>query len=174
MMYEDKLSGLKSHAFAMGGFIHLLYGIVANFEGQLKVILEIGTGRGTSTNAMLYGLHDRKQGGGCHLYTVDIKRCGVSRDEKLKSLWTFIRADSKIMEWDKEIDILLIDGDHSYGGVKADYEKYEPFVRRGGLILMHDVSRHAGVKDFFDNEIKYPKVSLPLSRAGMGIINKIS
>jgi cephalosporin hydroxylase len=36
------------------------------------------------------------------------------------------------------IDFLFIDGDHSYEGVKLDYEMYSPLVRAGGLIAFHD------------------------------------
>src|SRR5690348_32017 len=34
----------------------------------------------------------------------------------------------------KPLDFLLIDGDHRYEGVKADFQMYSPFVRPGGLI----------------------------------------
>jgi predicted O-methyltransferase YrrM len=37
------------------------------------------------------------------------------------------------------LDVLLIDGDHSYDGVKRDFEMYSPFVRPGGLIAFHDI-----------------------------------
>jgi Methyltransferase domain len=43
---------------------------------------------------------------------------------------------------DREVDMLFIDGDHSYDGVKADYEMYSPLVRPGGLIGFHDICRH--------------------------------
>jgi predicted O-methyltransferase YrrM len=38
------------------------------------------------------------------------------------------------------IDFLMIDGDHSYEGVKQDYEMYAPLVRPGGLVAFHDVA----------------------------------
>jgi len=37
------------------------------------------------------------------------------------------------------VDLLFIDGDHSYEGVKADYAHYRRFVRPGGLIVFHDI-----------------------------------
>jgi predicted O-methyltransferase YrrM len=37
------------------------------------------------------------------------------------------------------IDFLFIDGDHSYRGVKADYEDYAPLVAPGGAIAFHDI-----------------------------------
>lgn len=37
------------------------------------------------------------------------------------------------------LDFLFIDGDHSYQGVKRDFEMYSPLVRPGGLIAFHDI-----------------------------------
>lgn len=37
------------------------------------------------------------------------------------------------------IDLLLIDGDHSYLAAKKDYETYLPLVRAGGWIAFHDI-----------------------------------
>jgi cephalosporin hydroxylase len=42
------------------------------------------------------------------------------------------------------LDFLLIDGDHSYAGVKSDFELYAPLVRPGGLIALHDISPDSG------------------------------
>lgn len=39
----------------------------------------------------------------------------------------------------RPIDVLHIDGDHSYAGVDADLRMYGPLVRDGGVILVHDV-----------------------------------
>lgn len=39
----------------------------------------------------------------------------------------------------RSIDVLFIDGDHRYEGVRADFEAYSPFVRPGGLIALHDI-----------------------------------
>lgn len=36
------------------------------------------------------------------------------------------------------IDILFIDGDHSFKGVSFDYSKFRTLVRNGGFILLHD------------------------------------
>jgi predicted O-methyltransferase YrrM len=38
------------------------------------------------------------------------------------------------------LDVLFIDGDHSYDGVRADFELYSPLVRSGGIVLLHDVN----------------------------------
>jgi predicted O-methyltransferase YrrM len=38
-----------------------------------------------------------------------------------------------------KIDFLMIDGDHTYAGVKADFELYHKLVRKGGIIAFHDI-----------------------------------
>lgn len=59
---------------------------------------------------------------------------------------------------DRKIDVLFIDGDHSYEGVKKDFEMYEPLVAKGGIIIFHDICKHATAPecqvDKFWNEIK--------------------
>ena len=43
----------------------------------------------------------------------------------------FVRQDIKI-------EFLFIDGDHSYEGVKSDFELYSKILTPGGLIVIHD------------------------------------
>lgn len=38
-----------------------------------------------------------------------------------------------------KLDLLFIDGDHTYDGVKQDYEMYKRFVKDGGFIIFHDI-----------------------------------
>jgi cephalosporin hydroxylase len=38
-----------------------------------------------------------------------------------------------------KLDVLFIDGDHSYEGVKADFNNYSPLVREGGFTVFHDI-----------------------------------
>jgi len=40
----------------------------------------------------------------------------------------------------KPIDVLFIDGDHTYGGCDLDYKMYSPLVRTGGIIGVHDLN----------------------------------
>lgn len=40
----------------------------------------------------------------------------------------------------RPIDLLVIDGDHSYGGTRSDFETFSPLVGTGGLVAMHDVA----------------------------------
>lgn len=36
-------------------------------------------------------------------------------------------------------DVLFIDGDHRYEGVKADWLNYSPLVKQGGCVIFHDI-----------------------------------
>ncbi|MBW4488037.1 MAG: class I SAM-dependent methyltransferase [Trichocoleus desertorum ATA4-8-CV12] len=40
---------------------------------------------------------------------------------------------------DRKLDLLFIDGDHHYEGVKQDFLKYRHFVREEGIIVFHDI-----------------------------------
>ncbi len=37
------------------------------------------------------------------------------------------------------VDVLFIDGDHTYEGVKKDFELYSSLVKVGGIIAFHDI-----------------------------------
>lgn len=39
----------------------------------------------------------------------------------------------------RDLDVLYLDGDHSYDGIKADFELFSPLVRPGGIIVFHDI-----------------------------------
>jgi len=57
----------------------------------------------------------------------------------------------------KKIDFLFIDGDHSYNGVKMDFEMYSPLVQNNGIIAFHDIIPNLpefSEVDKFWNEIK--------------------
>jgi predicted O-methyltransferase YrrM len=48
-------------------------------------------------------------------------------------------GDSRTVEPPPEpLSLLLIDGDHSYEGAKADFARWREFVRPGGHVLFHD------------------------------------
>jgi hypothetical protein len=79
---------------------------------------------------------------------------------------------------DRPVDMLFIDGDHTYDGVKADYEMYSPLVRPGGLIGFHDICQHPSmpfceVNRFWatlDGGDTETFVSFPPTWGGIGVI----
>jgi predicted O-methyltransferase YrrM len=42
----------------------------------------------------------------------------------------------------QSLDVLFIDGDHTYEGVKRDFLLYAPLVRPGGIVAFHDIAEH--------------------------------
>lgn len=78
-----------------------------------------------------------------------------------------LRADShqdSSVDWlrsilqGQHVDVMLVDGDHAYHGVKQDFEMYSPLVGEGGIVAFHDIVKHppeTGVEvDVFWQEIK--------------------
>lgn len=67
----------------------------------------------------------------------------------------------------QEYDLLVIDGDHSYEGVKADFDNYRDLVRPGGLIVFDDyaVNEWPRIKEYVDEHIA-PRADLALVNTG--------
>ena len=91
---------------------------------------------------------------------------------------TFERVESVLAG--RKLDFLFIDGDHTYEGVKADFENYSKLVGPGGIIAFHDIVPHppqtkCEVSKFW-NEIKYSYNHLEIVKdwsqnwAGIGVI----
>jgi len=130
---------------------------------KLRTIVEIGTSKG----GMLYALCRIAQpdavivsidlpggpfGGG---YTMsDVKR--FRKYKKKNQKLYFLRKDShkrsakmqliKKLNGNK-IDFLMIDGDHSYTGVRKDWQLYSPLVKQNGLVAFHDILFHPKVPE---------------------------
>lgn len=101
----------------------------------------------------------------------------MSKREKLflTSNTTIIKGDFTEVskDWNQKIDILHIDGDHSYESVKNDYETWSKFVKDDGVILFHDTCVENPlyeIKKFFD-EIDLPKCNFTHS-FGLGVVSK--
>lgn len=64
------------------------------------------------------------------------------------NLDTIIKAHKLHEETD--VDMLFIDGDHSYQGVKQDWEGYRNLVKPGGITVFHDSTGYDSVKQLCD------------------------
>lgn len=74
--------------------------------------------------------------------------------------------------WSKPINILHIDGLHTYEAVKNDFNCWSKFVNDDGIILFHDVAiRQFGIKKFF-SEIEGGYKLYFTHSAGLGIFTK--
>jgi cephalosporin hydroxylase len=53
-------------------------------------------------------------------------------------------------------NVLVIDGDHSYEGVKFDFENYFPLLEKGGYVILDDYNAKEwpGVQQFVDEDLK--------------------
>ena len=101
----------------------------------------------------------------------------MSKREKLflTKNTTIIKGDftEVAKDWNQKIDILHIDGDHSYESVKNDYETWSKFVKDDGVILFHDTCVENPlyeIKKFFD-EIDLPKCNFTHT-FGLGVVSK--
>ena len=115
----------------------------------------------------------------------------VKRNQSLSDIFTdihFVCGDSHRFETHKKVadilkgdkvDLIFIDGDHSYYGVKRDSEMYSEFVRFGGFIAFHDIKRcekHNELNchvDEFWNELQGEKTEFCISDTkdmGIGVI----
>ncbi len=56
------------------------------------------------------------------------------------------------------LDLLFIDGDHSYSGVKADWDAYQSLLRPGSIVVFHDCGWAEGVQRVIQEEA-LPRVS---------------
>lgn len=93
------------------------------------VYLEVGVDRGKSLSVARMVAED-----GVLVYGVDLRENpGVENTY-------FLHMDSgeaaKLFKG--KIDVLFIDGDHSYEGCKRDIKSWYPHMARGGVMLFHD------------------------------------
>jgi len=116
-------------------------------------IVEVGSYHGKSAVNLAYAA--RRIGKGARVFCVDtwmnttiehalntdVYERFLNNTAAYRDVITTLRGRSAEVgrEWTRgPVDVLFIDGDHSYAGVTADIEAWVPHVRRGGLILFHD------------------------------------
>lgn len=181
----------EEHPFNLG-FGYLYYGMARIYKPE--VIVCIGSYRGFSPICFALGLVDNQKG---LCYFIDPGKVdhywhdpeNVAQLEQMFGLyghWRHLRKTSQqvIAEGciQGPIDMLFIDGDHSYEGVKFDFDHFGRQVRVGGLILLHDsINEGKGftrweVKKFLKTGVygraQYETFTLPFS-AGLTLVKKL-
>jgi predicted O-methyltransferase YrrM len=129
----------------------VLYGLVRSMKPQ--VCVEIGSARGNSSCAIGAAL---KENGSGKLYAIDPHRPTDWNDTSSVDTFDIIRrniatlglknqveiirslSDEAARDWTRPIDLIFIDGDHSYEGVKQDWNLFVKHVTRFGLVIFHD------------------------------------
>jgi cephalosporin hydroxylase len=154
-----------------------MLGVVAALDP--KVIVEVGCDAGGTLFCWrqlcdaVYGItlpDNTWPTGGQSLPRVDhgaLVHVGDSHDPASKA-WLDRQLGSR------QVDVLFIDGDHSYAGVKTDYEMYSPLVRPGGLVLIHDVLNGADprveVPRFWRELDRGSVIARPMRPIGFGVV----
>ncbi len=124
-------------------------------DRNINSVLEVGTATGGSIVLFSEVANDMAK-----LVTLDMKsklfgygypawRISIyKRFPKAAQTIALIRGDSHTTETlrdaesalaGEKVDFLFIDGDHSYEGVKKDFEMYSPLVKNGGMMAFHDI-----------------------------------
>jgi len=150
-------------AFSLAEAHKLCY--VANSLGENKVFVEIGSYLGRSSVILGYVAKENN----CDLTCIDpfitvspdgepAKPQFLKNMESVGVKYTLLemKSDDATKIYNKEIDLLFIDGNHLYddpvwGGVRNDCKYWIPKVKRGGYVLFHDYkSSWKGVKKAAD------------------------
>lgn len=136
------------------GEIRQLYELLR--EERPRHVLEIGLDQGgtlflwsrvAADDAHLVSLDTRPLGPLGSAAPFAVGRRGVVRDSQRLDL--LMPADShdpntlrriETLLAGNPVDFLFVDGDHSYEGVRQDFELYSPLMRPGGLVAFHDIS----------------------------------
>ena len=122
----------------------------ASFLPENAVIVEIGTYKGGSAAIMAAAIKGI-------VYTIDI-----TNEDKTQDNIVFIKGKSEDVAsaWDKPIDMLFIDGDHSCEAVLLDTLNWIPKVKDGGIICFHDYGSRLSVTATV-NEALSKRIGLP-------------
>lgn len=98
-----------------------------------QVYFEVGVDKGKSLSIARMCAKE-----GVHVWGVDLRE-----DPKVPNT-NFVRTDSTLaaLTWGQlkggEINVLFIDGDHTYEGCKADIDAWYPHMAKDGVMLFHD------------------------------------
>lgn len=140
-----------------------------------KVVLEIGTANGGSlflfsrvaandATIISIDLPGGNFGGGYEVWRIPLYNAFKSQKQKLYLIRENSHSDITLEKIKRilngrKIDFLFIDGDHSYEGVKKDFNMYSNLVKDGGIIALHDIVSQTSDPEcqvrIFWNEIKH-------------------
>ncbi len=171
--FEQRIEEIKLSIQNIQGWLSenagiTLYDLVRQYSPN-GTIVELGAWKGLSTVWLANGAKDR---GNAKLYSIDtwegtdnenthaemlkdynkdqlynefltnIQNAGIS--EFVEPLRMTTLQASRIWPIENPIGLLMIDADHSYEGVKKDFEFWSPLVADGGLIVFDDVPTWPG------------------------------
>jgi glucosyl-dolichyl phosphate glucuronosyltransferase len=126
---------------------------------QGAIVVEIGSYIGGSTSCLAVGLAETKNVG--KVYAVDTWLNDAVSEKQRDTYTEFLENTRSLHQWitplrgfskdiaeqfDDSIDLLFVDGDHSYEGVSTDLEAWLPKVKDGGIVVFHDYNWSEDIK----------------------------
>lgn len=127
-------------------------------EMRPRRILEIGTANGGTlflfcrvaaedATIISVDLPGGRFGGGYAKWRVGLFEAFASEGQRLELIRdnshdSRVRLRVESLLGGECLDFLFIDGDHTYEGVKSDFQMYSPLVKKGGLIAFHDINEN--------------------------------
>jgi len=122
-----------------------------------RYVVETGVAAGRSSAFILCALHDNNKG---ELFSIDPDpRSGYAIPKELKYRWHFVNSTSQeslpeLLRNLGYIDMFLHDSLHTYEVMFFEYISAWPLIKRGGVLLSHDISFNSAFEDFCKNVIK--------------------
>lgn len=147
------LPGTVDEGLAVEGLLEereglCLYGL-ARRSAPLGAVVEIGSYKGRSTWFLARGLEDVGSSWPVvafdpHLegtrddFHANLARTGIASRVESHAAFSHDEAPA----FDRPIGLLWIDGDHTYAGVRRDFEDWFPKLVVGGWLAFHDTVNH--------------------------------
>lgn len=169
-----------SWGYLYDGELFAVYAISASLPGDAKMV-NIGIGSGTSSMAL------RESNPTAEMWSIDISPGGPFgglQNEKNVYEGKPYKLPNQILADSKEIgkgwhygplDLIFIDGDHSYDGANGDITLWWPHLKIGGYMLIHDYAANpwADVKRATDELIARPGCQVVLHVETLMIVKKV-
>lgn len=138
---------------------------------QPKTIVEIGSRAGCSSGIL--GALAKKHEGLCYCIDPNPHPQWAFNMERynLQNHCIMINQASPWVPWDRQIDFLFVDGNHDMIPCLTDVYYWGRFVRKDGLIVIHDTMIRDGVKNAIQIlEAVYPIEMIAKVEKGTGAI----
>ena len=153
--YGDEFT-IKTESYNLSEYHRVLYTMTRILKPE--IVIETGVFEGHSSLSILLALEGNSKG---HLYSIDLpspklppgKEPGWIVPEHLRKRWDLRLGKSSellpgLLEEVKEAEIFLHDSEHSYENMYWEYKTAWEYLRKGGLLLSHDISQNAAFREF--------------------------